>query len=338
MTPLPTLRQLQYLSALAEHRHFGRAAAACFVTQSSLSAGIRELENLLRAPLVDRTKRSVTLTAAGRDAVDRARRILEETHDLARAAAAAGEPLAGELRLGVIPTVGPFLLPRMLPKLRRSYPKLRLYLKEDQTRRLVERLEAGALDVLLLALPYDVGGAETMELFEDRFHVACRADSPLGRLAQLTAKALEREPLLLLEDGHCLTEHALSVCRLPRRTEALGFEGTSLHTLVQMADGGLGVTFLPEMALEAGILGGTRLVARPLAGERAHRTVGLAWRRGTGRKAEFELLGRAIQKAREGARLRRAGALPEPSRGSSSTPPSDSPGRRSASDSAPHLG
>lgn len=309
MIPLPTLRQLRYLAALALYRHFGKAAAACFVTQSTLSAGIRELETLLAAPLVDRTKRRVVLTALGQDVVERGRRILGAAEELALAAKAAGEPLSGDLRLGVIPTVGPFLLPRLLPRLRRAFPKLRLYLKEDRTQRLVDELEAGTLDALLLALPYDVRGAETMVLFEDRFHVACRKDSPLGRLSRLAPKDLEREPLLLLEDGHCLTDQALSVCRLPKRKEVVGFEGTSLPTLVQMADGGLGVTFLPEIALEAGILNGTRLVARPLAGERAQRRIGLAWRRGTGRRREFELLGRAIAEAR-GAGRRPAVANP----------------------------
>jgi LysR family hydrogen peroxide-inducible transcriptional activator len=290
----PTLKQLRYLVALADSGHFGRAAETCAVTQSTLSAGIQELETLLDAALVDRTKRRVVFTPLGSDIVARARRLLGEAEELVLAARAAREPLSGPLHLGVIPTIGPFLLPRVLPRLRRVHPNLKLYLKEDLTARLCAELAEGRLDVVLLALPYACGNAETIDLFEDHFRLACPADSALGRKTRVPARALKDETVLLLEDGHCLRDHALAACRLPRQPEGAAFAATSLHTLVQMVASGLGVTLLPEMAIDAGILKGTGLVARALEGERPFRRVGLAWRRGTARRAEFELLGRTL--------------------------------------------
>lgn len=294
---LPTLKQLRYLVALAERGHFGKAAESCFVTQSTLSAGLHELESLLGAVLVDRTKRRVVFTPLGHDIVAHARTLLAGAEDLALAAKAAQKPLTGPLRLGVIPTIGPFLLPRVLPRLRRTYPELQLYLKEDLTARLCAQLAEGQLDVVLLALPYACGNVETMDLFDDSFRLACRAERALGGKLPVSAKALKDETVLLLEDGHCLRAHALSACRLPRRAAGDAFAATSLHTLVQMVANGLGVTLLPEMAIAAGILKGTGLVSRELEGERAFRRIGLAWRRGTRRRSEFELLGRAIADA-----------------------------------------
>lgn len=294
---LPTLKQLRYLVALADAGHFGKAAEACFVTQSTLSAGVQELEALLGAALVDRTKRQVVFTPLGEETVARARRILAEAEDLALAAKAAQEPLTGPLRLGVIPTISPFLLPRVLPALRRAFTKLKLYLKEDLTARLCEQLATGQLDVVLLALPYECGNVETLDLFEDRFLVACRRDSPLAAEPRIPAKSLARDTLLLLEDGHCLRDHALTACRLARPPEGAAFAATSLHTLVQMVASGLGVTLLPALAVDGGILKGTDLVVRELADERASRRIGLAWRRGTQRRAEFALLGRALTDA-----------------------------------------
>jgi LysR family transcriptional regulator, hydrogen peroxide-inducible genes activator len=294
MSPLPTLRQLRHLAALADHRHFGRAAAACGVTQSTLSASLKELEDVLQAPLVDRTKRSVVLTPLGEEVVGRARGILHDTEELVRVAEADRAPLSGTLRLGVIPTIGPFLLPRILPKLRKAYPRLRLYLTEDQTARLLDDLEAGRLDAVLLALPYDLGRLETAVLFDDPFSVVIRRDHKLAKSPELAPQTLDNEALLLLRDGHCLKDHALSACRLdaPRHVDA--FEATSLHTLVQMVDNGLGVTLLPQLALDANILKGTDLIARPLEKDAPARQIALAWRRGTGRRGEFQLLARAI--------------------------------------------
>ena len=294
----PTLKQLAYLVALAEVRHFGRAAAACGVTQSTLSAGIRDLETVLAAALVDRTTRSVVFTPLGEELVGRAREILKLTEDLMDAARAGAEPLGGPLQVGVIPTISPFLLPRIMPPLRRAWPKLQLYLREDLTERLVAAVEDGRLDVAVLALPCDCASLDTVLLFDDTFSVACRRDHPMATVGSVPVAALAGETLLLLLDGHCLREHALAACGLADRREREVFQATSLHTLVQMVDNGLGVTLLPQLALDAGILDGTELVARPLSGGgKTSRGVGLAWRRNTRRAAEFSQLAVTLAEA-----------------------------------------
>ncbi|MGH8620113.1 MAG: hydrogen peroxide-inducible genes activator [Burkholderiales bacterium] len=292
---LPTLRQLKHLVALAEHRHFGRAAQASFVTQSAFSSSIQDLEAALAAQLVDRSKRSVVFTPLGLEVVERARGVLRDARELTALAQSAREPLTGTLRLGVIPTISPFLLPRVLPALRKAHPKLKLYLTEDQTARLVEGLANGRLDVLLVALPCSCGSADTLILARDDFSVALPKDHALTKLKTVPPETLRGEQLLLLQDGHCLRDQALSACGMtdPERTQA--FEGTSLQTLTQMVANGLGVTLVPRMALEAGILRGTNVVTRPLAGGAA-REIGLAWRRGTGRKEEFMLLGATLKR------------------------------------------
>jgi LysR family hydrogen peroxide-inducible transcriptional activator len=290
MVNLPTFRQLEHLVLLAEHGHFSRAAAACHVTQSTLSASIKELENILQASLVDRTKRRVVLTPLGHEIVERARRILREGEDLVEAARAESEPLSGTLRMGVVTTIGPFLLPNILPRLRRIYPCLRLYLVEDLTSRLVEELHAGRLDILLLALPYDCGNVEVRALFQDPFKVALPHGHPLAGGKTVDLEQLRHGGLLLLKEGHCLREHALAACRLADRKQLEPVEATSLHTLVQMVDNGLGVTLLPQLAIDGGILSGTTLAVLPIAGEQPSREIGLVWRRGTGRQREFDLL------------------------------------------------
>jgi LysR family hydrogen peroxide-inducible transcriptional activator len=290
MVNLPTFRQLEHLVLLAEHGHFGRAATACHVTQSTLSASIKELENILQASLVDRTKRPVVLTPLGREIVERARRILREGKDLVEAARAESEPLSGTLRMGVVPTIGPFLLPSILPGLRRAYPALRLYLVEDLTSRLVEELHAGRLDILLLALPYDCGNVEVRALFQDPFKVALPRGHPLAGGKTVDLEQLRHTGLLLLKEGHCLREQALAACRLADRKEIEPVEATRLHTLVQMVDNGFGATLLPQLAIDGGILSGTTLAVLPAAGEQPSREIGLVWRRGTGRQREFDLL------------------------------------------------
>jgi len=294
METLPTLKQLRHLVALADQRHFGKAAKACFVTQSTLSASLKELETLLGAALVDRTRRRVAFTPLGEETVERARRLLDEAGELAASARAAAEPLTGTVRLGVIPTVGPFLLPRILPALRRDYPQLKLYLREDQTEPLLARLEDGRLDALVLALPYDIGNAESAILFSDRFSLALRPEHPLAALQRVPSDRIEAETLLLLQDGHCLRDHVLSTCRIGDKPHLDAFEATSLYTLVQMVANGLGITLLPELALESGILKGTRLVTRPVAGPEPAREIALVWRRGTARREEFRLLAKEI--------------------------------------------
>ena len=290
MINLPTFRQLEHLVLLAEHGHFGRAAAACHVTQSTLSASIKELENILQASLVDRTKRRVVLTPLGREIVERARRILRDGEDLVEAARAESEPLSGTLRMGVVPTIGPFLLPNILPRLRRIYPALRLYLVEDLTARLVEELHAGRLDIVLLALPYDCGNVEVRTLFQDPFKVALPHGHLLAGGKTVDLEQLRHTGLLLLKEGHCLRDQALAACRLADRKETEPVEATSLHTLVQMVDNGLGATLLPQLAIDGGILSGTTLAVLPTAGQQPSREIGLIWRRGTGRQREFDLL------------------------------------------------
>jgi LysR family transcriptional regulator, hydrogen peroxide-inducible genes activator len=294
MTILPSPQQLRYLVALAESRHFGRAAQTCAVTQSTLSAGLLALERQLDCHILDRAAgRHVVFTPLGLELVARARTALGTLEAVTEAAMAAREPMAGPLRLGVIPTIGPFLLPRLMPALRAAFPRLRLYLREDTTANLVDRLTANRLDLLLLATPCDCGGAETVPVARDAFLVALPADHRLAGEDQIPVAALATERLLLLEDGHCLRDQALAVCGLlaGERGDQDSFAATSLHTLVQMVASGLGVTLLPQLAVAAGIVAGTNLVLRPLAGAGAWRTLGLAWRPNTPRAADYRALG-----------------------------------------------
>jgi len=290
----PSIRHLRHLMALHDHGHFSRAAEACNVTQSTLSASIKELESVLQAPLVDRTKRRVILTPIGIEIVERARRILKEVEELVNFATSSREPLSGTLRMGTIPTVGPYLLPKVLPNLRETYRNLKLYLVEDLTHRLIDLLHRGRLDVVLLALPYDCGAVETVILFDDPFVVGLPRGHPLAKQVSIKAQRLWRENLLLLEDGHCLRDHALAACRLADRRVTEGFEATSLPTLVQMVDNGLGTTLLPILAVNAGLLRGTKVVTRPLLGDEPIRKIGFIWRRGTGRRQEFSLLAKEL--------------------------------------------
>jgi LysR family hydrogen peroxide-inducible transcriptional activator len=264
------------------------------VSQSTLSAGIQELEQRLGGALVERSKRNVRLTALGEQVAERARSLLAEAEALVALGRSASEPLSGPLRLGVIPTISPYLLPRLLPALRRKHAKLRLYLTEDLTARIVERLNAGNLDLLLLALPYDLPGLETMKLFDDPFLFASRPDHPLaqGPDKPLPPARLDHEPLLLLEDGHCLRDQALAACKLGERRRQ-PFAATSLPTLIQMVDNGLGSTLLPRMAVSAGALKGSAIVTRPLEGNPT-RGIGLAWRRADPRRPDYRLLGQEI--------------------------------------------
>jgi LysR family transcriptional regulator, hydrogen peroxide-inducible genes activator len=289
----PSLRQLRYLVALAERGHFGRAAEACAVTQSTLSAGIQELEEGLGASLVERSKRHVLLTPLGHEIVERARRVLREAQDLAEAAQAGRSPLAGPLRLGVIPTVGPYLLPRLMPRLRRSFPELRLFIREEQTAPLLARLAAGELDVLLLARPYDLGEVETMDLGADEILVACPKSHPFAAADPVGPGRLKREGLLMLEDGHCLRSQALAACRLSGPDANEVFQGTSLRTLLQMVAEGLGVTLVPRMAVDSELPSGGRVVVRPLAPTQS-RDIVLAWRRSSAHGAAFRRLGEVV--------------------------------------------
>jgi LysR family hydrogen peroxide-inducible transcriptional activator len=292
---LPTIKQLQYLVALRQHGHFGKAADACYVTQSTLSAGLRELETLLGVVLVERTRRVVRFTPLGLRIADKGQRVLREAEELADMAHAAGKPLSGDLRMGVIPTIAPFLLPRILPRLRTDWPDLKLYLREETTTLACDSLHRGQVDCVLLALPYQCGEIEIAELFADRLYVAFPAGQPQNPPLRVPPEAIDPARLLLLEDGHCLKDHALAACNRPELRAEAAMMGTSLHTLVQMVDNGLGVTMLPKMAIDAGILRNTRIVARPLETPHPSRQIALVWRKGSPRIKEFEILAGALK-------------------------------------------
>lgn len=292
---LPTIKQLQYLVALRRNGHFGKAAEACFVTQSTLSAGLRDLETLLGVVLVERTRRIVRFTALGEKIADKAIHVLRETEELAEMARAEGKPLHGDLRMGVIPTIAPFLLPAMLPKLRREWPQLKLYLREETSQAACDALRRGQLDCVLLALPYSCGDVDSALLFDDPLFVAF-PDGEAPRGATVGVDSIDENRMLLLEDGHCLKDHALSACNRPELRAQAAMMGTSLHTLVQMVDNGLGITFIPSMAIEAGILEGTRVDAKPLRSDHGFRRIALIWRRSSPRESEFQLLATALRR------------------------------------------
>jgi LysR family hydrogen peroxide-inducible transcriptional activator len=300
-TYVPTLKQLQYLVALQDHGHFRRAAESCFVTQSTLSAGIAELESLLATALVERTRRVVRFTPVGDRIAAKARKVLREAEELADMARAAGKPLSGELRMGVIPTIAPFLLPTLLPRLRSEWPDLRLYLREETSQAACDSLQRGQLDCVLLALPFGCGDVEAAELFDDRLFIAFPPGEEPASAEAVTAAAIDQAHLLLLEDGHCLKDHALAACNRPELRAEASMLGTSLHTLVQMVGNGLGQTLLPQMAIDAGILAGTGATARPLEAAHAFRRIALIWRKGSPREKEFRLLAQSLMKTRRDA-------------------------------------
>lgn len=290
---LPTLRQLRYLKLLAEHGSFSRAAEAAHVSQPTLSAGVQELERILGAPVVDRARSGVILTAVGEEAVGRASDVLARTEDLVQAARSAGQPLSGRFRLGVIPTIAPFLLPRALPELRRRYPALKLFLREDLTSRLIGGLRSGALDAALIALPWDTQGLETAPVGDDELKAVAPVGHPITLQDVVGPEALQAGELILLEGGHCLRDHALSACRLdePRLGgEQESFAATSLPTLVQMVGSGLGVTLLPAMAIEAGLADDPSVSVVPIRAKAPSRQIVVAWRAGSSRAREGRLI------------------------------------------------
>ena len=291
---LPTTKQLRYFVALAEERHFGHAAAKCFVSQSAFSSAIKELESVLGTQLVDRTNRQVTITPAGHAVAERAADCLRALEQLVQSVSEPKEPLTGVLRLGVIPTIAPFLLPEVLPRLRRAYPQLQLYLNEAQTADLHSKLMEGDIDVALLALPFELPNTESLSLFRDRFLLAYREGTKRLDPNNYRLSSLDAGDVMLMEDGHCLRDHALDACKL-RGTEKLNrFSASSLLSLVEMVDADMAVSFLPEMAARSALLKNTRVRLRPL-GERNYRTIGLAWHKGSARKEEYRLLGQFIE-------------------------------------------
>ncbi len=294
MNILPTLRQLQFFTALTRRGSFSKAAEDCLVSQSTLSSAIKELEGLLGAQLVDRSTRAFALTPVGEDVANRSLALLSLAEDLVRAAAER-RPLEGPFHLGVIPTIAPFLLPAVAPRLQAKFPKLSLYLREDLTAALAERLASGQLDAALLAFPYEVPGANVIDLGADPFWFVSRADHALAHGDSVAVDDLENASLILLEDGHCLRDHAVEACKLKPSTLSAAFGATSLFTLTQMAQAGLGATLLPELAVKAGLAASAGLVARPLSPADAARRIGLAWRKGSGRREEAELIAAVIR-------------------------------------------
>ena len=292
---LPTLRQLQYLKLLAEHASFSRAAEAAHVSQPALSAGVQELEKILGAPVVERTRGAVQLTAVGAEAVKRAEDVLARTEDLVEAARNAGKPLSGRFRLGVIPTVAPFLLPARLPALKDAYPALRLFIREDLTPRLVAGLKAGHLDAAVIALPYSAQGVDHARIGDDEILAAAPAGHALAAPGPIAPGSLKAEDLILLEDGHCLRDQALAAFDIDPPKGDDVFAATSLHTLVQMVSSGLGVSFLPEMAVRAGLADMPGVVVRSIAAKAPRREIVVAWRTGSSRAAEAQLLAEALR-------------------------------------------
>ncbi|WP_395647435.1 hydrogen peroxide-inducible genes activator [Terricaulis sp.] len=292
---MPTLRQLQFLTALRAEGSFVAAAEAVGVTQPTLSAGIKELETSLGSVLVERGRTGAALTPAGEEAAERAARAIAEVEDLVRAVHDAGKPFVGAFRLGAIPTIAPFLLPRVLPVLRKKFPRLTLQMREDLTSRLIDQLKARTLDAAVIALPYSAPGIATAPVAEDEFLFLCPVGHPLAARNDLSPEHLRDEDVLLLEDGHCLREHALSVCRTPPGKRAADVGATSLHTLVQMVAGGMGVTLLPKLAADGGAAAGAHVALRPFAKPIMGRAIGVAWREGGQRAEEARMLAELLR-------------------------------------------
>lgn len=294
MADMPSLRQLRYFLALEQHQHFGKAAAACYVSQSAFSHAIRELEQTLGLQLVDRNNRTVTITNAGRDIAVQARLALQDVTALVELARTRSNPLSGPLVMGAIPTIAPFLLPRVLPRLRELHPQLQLYLREAKSETICAGLQDGSLDIILLAHPWEMHNAEVMPLFNDSFHLACHKDTRLIDPDKFSLNRLSASSVMLLEDGHCLRDHTLSACNLASRETINRFSASSLMTLLEMVKADLGITFVPQMALDAGVLAGTDIRTVPMGAD-SYREIVLAWRADSARSDEFRQLGEIIR-------------------------------------------
>ena len=294
MKRLPTMKQLQYLVALAETRHFGRAAERCFITQSTLSAGIRDLEAVLDIEVAERTNRQVMLTRVGERIAERARVLLRDAEDVMDIARASRAPMTGEIRLGVIPTIGPFFLPTAMPLLRSRFRSLKLYLREDRTAQLLSRLGEGELDLAVIALPFDTGDFIVEVIFEDELLFACARDHPLAENEIVDLETLAMDQLMLLEEGHCLRDQTLEFCQDRNLRSTSPFEATSLHTLVQMVAADIGVALIPKLAVDAAITNGTN-VSLSRTKLPAFRRIGVAWRSTSSRTQDFQTLTRSFR-------------------------------------------
>ncbi|MBS0581257.1 MAG: LysR family transcriptional regulator [Proteobacteria bacterium] len=288
------LKDLRYLVAVADERHFGRAAARCFVSQPTLSAQLQKLEQGLGIQLVERAPNNVSLTQAGEEIVARARRILEAADEVVTLASSQRDPLAGKLRVALLPTIGPYLLPRVAPLVRKSLPRLELRLYEYQTGPMLEKLRAGELDVGILALPVDLTGLQARELYREAFVVALPEQHPLAARESVRVADLKDERLLLLEEGHCLRDQALEVCSRVGIREQQDFRATSLETLRQMVATGAGITLLPELAGRGAYRNARGVVLRPFARPVPVRHIGALWRKTSARGPAIEALCRLI--------------------------------------------
>jgi LysR family hydrogen peroxide-inducible transcriptional activator len=288
-----SLKQLRYLDAVARHGHFRKAAAHCAVSQPALSMQIQDLEQELGVQLVERRRQGAQLTEAGREVVRRAQRILNEVRDIGDFARQCREPLSAPLRFGVIPTVAPYVLPALLPLARTDYPHLVLQVRETHTLQLLAELKEGTLDLILLALPVEHPEIETLRLIEDRFLLAMPPGRKLRGRVRATPELFEHDRLLLLEEGHCLRDQALAFCHL-RQVEGVDtFGASSLSTIVQMVANGMGLTFLPEISIGLEAMSGRVSIGR-FADPEPSRTLGLAWRATSPRKADFITLGKLV--------------------------------------------
>jgi LysR family hydrogen peroxide-inducible transcriptional activator len=273
------LRDLKYLVALADHKHFGHAAAACFVSQPTLSTQIKKLEDELGVSLVERAPRKVMLTPAGRDAADRARRIVAEVEQMKEAARRSQDPEAGTVRLGIFPTLGPYLLPHVVPRIRQRFPQLELLLVEEKSDVLLSRLREGKLDAGILALPLQDDQLHSEFLFEEPFLLAVPEAHPLAQRSALSLSELSQQQLLLLEDGHCLREQALDVCRLAGANEKSEFRATSLETLRQMVAANVGITLLPTLAVKPPVARSENIHLLGFTDSHPSRRIAMAWRK-----------------------------------------------------------
>jgi len=291
-----TLKQLRYLSALAHYKHFGRAAAACAITQPALSMQIRDLERELGVQVVERRPGDLVLTEVGREVARRAERVLVSAGDLVDFARHGGRPLSGRLRLGIIPSLAPYVLPRILPALQQQYPDLRVELRETQTKPLLDELARGTLDAVMLALPASEAEIETIRLFEDPFLLAVPAGDPRPEARRVTARDIDQQRLILLEEGHCLRDQALAYCAGRGATVnnlGVSLGATSLATVMQMVANGYGVTLVPRVAVDVEVRD-ERIKLLRFAAPEPGRTIGLAWRRTSARKVDFLALGQLV--------------------------------------------
>jgi LysR family hydrogen peroxide-inducible transcriptional activator len=289
----PTVKQLRYYIALVEQNHFGKAAERCFVSQSAFSVAIRELENTLGGRLVDRTNKSVTVTNLGKEAYIQAQLVIKELSRLVELTETDKTPLTGKLSLGIIPTIAPFLLTKLVSELRNSYPQLELHLQENVTLNLYTRLMSGGLDVILMALPYALKNVEKKTIFKDKFFLSYKKHSKWIK-QRGKAPLLNDGSVLLLEDGHCMREHAISACHLNKDNKVSQYTASSILTLIEMVKNDIGVTYLPEMSLESPIVKQSDLEIQSLK-DNSYRDIGLVWRKGSSRKEEFDLLAQFIK-------------------------------------------